>query len=87
MVEFRQEDDALDLPYRFPNPQQEAARRAEEFRRLTTTQRWAELVDLVAFGWKMVAASPRRRWIEQRMEEQEADAQRVQKELIRRHGR
>jgi tetrahydromethanopterin S-methyltransferase subunit G len=41
----------------------------------------------MAFGWKMVAMSPDRRAIESRMEEQEADAQRIQKELFQRYGK
>jgi hypothetical protein len=34
----------------------------------------------------MVASSPRRKLIEQRMAEEEAEAQRIQRELFRRHG-
>lgn len=76
----------MNLPYHFPDPREEAYRRAREFRQLSPTQRWAELAALMAVGWKMVAASPRRQMIEQRMDEQEADAQRIQGELFRRHG-
>ena len=77
----------MDLPYHFPDSRVEASRRAWEFRQLSTTERWSELVTLVAFGWKMVASSPRRNLIEQRMEEQEAEAQHIQRELFLRHGR
>ena len=76
----------MNLPYRFPAPREEARRRAAEFRQLSPTERWAELAAMMALGWKMVAASPRRRQIEQRMEEQEAESQRIQRELFRRHG-
>ncbi len=76
----------LNLPYRCPDPQQEDRRRAEESQQQAPRERWAELAARVAFGWKMVANSPRRRLIEQRMQEQEAQAQRIQRELFRRHG-
>ena len=76
----------MNLPYRFPDPREEACRRAQEFRQLSPTERWTELAALMAFGWKMVASSPRRHLIEQRMDEQEAEAQRIQGELFRRHG-
>ena len=77
----------MNLPYNFPDPREEAYCRAQEFRQLSPTERWAELAALVALGWKMVASSPRRQSIEQRMGEQEAEAQRIQGELFRRHGR
>ena len=76
----------MNLPYHFPDPREEAYRRAQEFRQLSPTQRWAELAALMAVGWKMVAASPRRHLIEQRMDQQEAEAQRIQGELFLRHG-
>jgi hypothetical protein len=41
----------------------------------------------MAFGWAMVASSPKRPQIEQRMAEQEEEAQDIQRELFRRHGR
>jgi hypothetical protein len=41
----------------------------------------------MAFGWKMVASSPQRHLMEQRMQEQEAEAQRIHRELFRRHAR
>jgi hypothetical protein len=76
----------MNLPYQFPDSREEAYRRAQEFRQLSPTQRWVELASLMTVGWKMVAASPRRDLIEQRMNDQEADAQRIQGELFRRHG-
>jgi hypothetical protein len=76
----------MNLPYHFPDPGEEAHRRAEEFQRLSPTQRWAEITAMMAFGWDMVASSPKRLMIEQRMAEQEAEAQRIQQELFRRHG-
>jgi len=77
----------MNLPYRFPDPREESYRRAQEFRQLSPTERWTELAALMAFGWKMVTSSPTHHLIEQRMEEQEVEAQRIQAELFRRHGR
>ena len=77
----------MTLLYRFPDPQEEARRRGQEFQQLSSSQRWQELAALMAFGRKMVAMSPDRRGIEQRMEEQEAEAQRIQKELFQRYAK
>jgi len=77
----------VDLPYHFPDSREAAYCRAQEFRQLSPTERWEELAALMAFGWSIVASSPRRHWIEQRMEEQEAASQRIQAELFARHGR
>ena len=77
----------MNLPLQFPDPLKEARRRGQEFQRLSSSERWAELAALFEFGWKMVASSPNRRIIEQRMEEQEAEAQQIQREIFRRHGR
>ena len=77
----------MNLPYDFPDPREEACRRAQEFHRLSPTERWEELAALMAFGWAMVSSSPRRAAIEQRMTEQEEEAQCIQRELFHRHGR
>lgn len=73
--------------YRFPDPQDEARSRGREFQQLSSSQRWQVLAALMAFGWKMVAMSPDRREIEKRMEEQEADAQRIQRKLFQRYAK
>jgi hypothetical protein len=77
----------VNLPWRFPDPMDEARKRAEEFQRLSPEERWRELAALMAFGWRMVKASPRRAAIEEQMDEQEREWQRIQKELFTRHGR
>jgi len=76
----------MNLPYHFPDPREEAYRRAQEFQQLSPTERWAELAAMMAFGWEMVASSPKRPMIEQRMADQEAEAQRIQRELFHHHG-
>jgi hypothetical protein len=75
------------LPFQFPDPSEEAHRRAAEFQSLNPDQRWREMAALMAFGWAMVRSSPRRADIENRMNEQEVRWQKLQQELFARHGR
>jgi hypothetical protein len=77
----------MDLPWRFPDPQEEARERAAEFQRLSPEERWREIAALMAFGWRMVRSSPRRAAIEEQMADQEREWQRIQKELFACHGR
>jgi hypothetical protein len=74
------------LPLEFPDPMEEAARRAREFQRLSPEERWREMAALMAFGWAMVRSSPQRDVIEKRMQEQELQWRKIQKELFARHG-
>lgn len=73
-------------PLTFPDPMQEARRRAEEFQRLSPEQRWREIAALMAFGWAMVKSSPHCHAIEERMRDQETRWQQIQQELFTRHG-
>lgn len=77
----------MNLPYRFPDPREEAYLRSMEFRQLSPTERWTEVAAMMALGWAMVASSRERPRIEQRMVEQEEEAQRMHRELIHRYGR
>lgn len=77
----------MDLPLKFPDPMDEAQKRAAEFQRLSPDERWREIAALFAFGWAMVKASPHRAAIEARMEQQEREWQQIQKELFARHAR
>ena len=76
----------MDLPLKFPDHHEEARKRAEEFQRLSPDERWREIAALMAFGLAMVRSSPQREAIERRMDEQEQEWRRVQKELFARHG-
>jgi hypothetical protein len=69
------------LPLRFPDPSAEARARAEEFRRLAPDGRWREITALMALGLNMAYASPRHDAITLRWEAEEAQWQRLQKEL------
>ena len=77
----------MNQPYNFPDPRAEARRRAEEFQQLSSSERWAELAAMMAFGWKMVASAPERDAIERRMADQEAASQHIQRDIFQRHGR
>jgi hypothetical protein len=76
----------MELPLKFPDPMEEARKRGEEFQRLSPDDRWREIAALMAFGLAMARSSPHREAIERRMDEQEREWQRVQKELFARHG-
>ena len=86
MLELALEDAALDLPYQFPDPQQEAVRRAREFQQLPAAKRLAAMLDTIGAGMYLRSISPQREAIDRVFLEKEAAAQRIQKELIRRHG-
>jgi hypothetical protein len=74
------------LPLKFPDRHEEMRQRCQAFQRLSPDDRWREIAALFAFGWATVKASPRRAAIEARMEEQERDWQRIQKELFARYA-
>jgi hypothetical protein len=80
------QEGASGFPFKFPNPADEAYARAQEFRRLTPEERWRQIAELMELGMNMVRNSPRRAEIEQRMEAQEAEWQRIQKEIFSQYG-
>ena len=73
-------------PLRFPDWREEAYQRAQEFQRLTPTERIQEILAMMAWGLRMVQTTPRRAAIEKIWAEQEADWQRIQKDLMVKHG-
>ena len=76
----------MNLPYRFPDPREEACRRAQEFQRLTVEERVAAMLDTIETGLYFLSVSPRRAAMDRVFLEREAACQALQKELIRRHG-
>ena len=76
----------MNLPYQFPDPREEAYRRAREFQALTVKERIADLVDTIRTGMYLLSQSPRREVLDQLYIERETAWQGLQKELIRRHG-
>ena len=75
-----------ELPLHFPDPRAEAQARAEQFRRLTSDERWGQIAALMAFGLNMAYSSPRRDAILQRWEAEEDEWRRIQKELFAKQG-
>jgi hypothetical protein len=76
----------MSLPYHFPDPREEAYRRAQEFQRLSVAARLAAMLDSIATGMFFREVSPQREAIDRVFLEREASSQGLQKELIRRHG-
>lgn len=70
----------------FPDSQEERSRRCAEFQKLSSDERFNQIVALCAFGWSMIRASPRRAEIEARMRDEEAELRRIYEELFARHG-
>jgi hypothetical protein len=75
------------LPLQFPDAFKEARARAEEFRRLSSDQRWQEIAALMAWGLKLARSSPQRAAIEKRWQAQEEEWQRIQQQLLVQHGK
>ncbi len=76
----------MDLPLKFPDHHEEARKRAAEFQRLSPDEKWQKIAELFANGWAMIKASPHRAAIEWRMEEDEKEWRRIQKELFARYA-
>jgi hypothetical protein len=76
----------MELPFKFPDPLEEAARRAEEFQRLPTHERLRQLMDVVRTAVVLLQYSPHRVTSDRLFLQREADWQRIQRELIVRHG-
>ena len=77
----------MELPYQFPDPLEEAARRGRAFQQLPADERWRQIAVMMEFGLTMARTSPRTAWVESRLEEQEAQWRRIQQELFARHAR
>jgi hypothetical protein len=71
---------------RFPNEADKIRREAETFRRLSPSERLRVLGGLMASGMKLLANSPHREAGRRLRLEQEAEWQRIQKELFARHA-
>jgi len=76
----------MNLPFRFPNEADTVFDEAQAFRRLSATDRFLTIVDLIASGEKMMAESPRRAESERSRQRQEENWQRIQRELFVSHG-
>ncbi|HKI31124.1 MAG TPA: hypothetical protein VKA46_04610 [Gemmataceae bacterium] len=77
----------MELPYRFPNEADVIRQEADAFRRLSPTERLRVILDLIASGMTLLEHSPQREAGRRLRDAQEAEWQRLQKELFARHAR
>jgi hypothetical protein len=77
----------MELPIRFPHEGDKIYEQAVSFRRRSPTDRLLALVDLIACGMTLLKESPQRDVALRLRRAQEAEWQRIQKELFARHAR
>jgi hypothetical protein len=75
-----------DLPYRFPNVADQIHEEAEQFRRLSPTDRFLTIVDTMAAAEMMLATSPHRQQMLEQCEAYEEQWRRVHQQLFAEHG-
>ena len=76
----------MELPYHFPDPLEEAARRCEEFQRLPPEERLRQLRDVIETGLITLRHSTRRKASDRLFQQREAEWRRIQQDLFVRHG-
>jgi hypothetical protein len=76
----------MELPYRFPSEADKIFEEAQAFRRLSPTERFLQILELIDFGVTMLEQSPNREAAERVRQEQEDEWQRLQKEFLARHA-
>ncbi len=76
----------MEPPYRFPSEADKIYEEAEAFRRLSPTERFLKILGLIAFGKKLMEHSPNREAAQRLRQQDEEEWQRIQKELLARHG-
>lgn len=76
----------IDLPYRFPRVADQIQEEAGEYRRLTSSERFLAIADMMVSAEMMLATSPHREQILQQCEDYERQWQRMQTELFARNG-
>jgi hypothetical protein len=76
----------MKLPYNFPDPREEAYRRAKEFQALPVKERLRDMLDTLRMGMYLLKVSPSREVIDRIFLERESRWQAIQKELFRRYG-
>ena len=77
----------MNLPIRFPSEADKIYQEALAFRRLSPPERVRAMFDMIASGMRMLETSPKRETARRLQEAQEAEWQRIQKELFARHVR
>ena len=74
------------LPIRFPDDAVQKNRAARRFRQLSSDERFAAILDLIASGEEMLASSPNRDVARRLREARERKWQQIQKELFNKHA-
>lgn len=69
--------EAIGPPLHFPDPRDEAYRRAQEFRRLSPEKRLEDLLDVIETGMFLLRQSPKRLIMDQLFLKREAEWQRI----------
>jgi hypothetical protein len=77
----------MDLPWRFPDPQDEARRRAAKFQRLPPDERIRLMLDTIESGLALIRSSPHREAIDRVHAERRREWRAIQQELFRRYGK
>ena len=76
----------MDFPYRFPPESDKIYREALAYRRLSPTERFLQILGLMACGLTMLEQSPHREAARRLRDDQKADWQRIHKEFFARYG-
>ena len=76
----------MKLPIRFPREADTIYEQAEAYRRLSPTDRLLAILDLIASGVALLRQSPDSKARESLRQAEEAEWQRLQGELFKRHG-
>ena len=76
----------MDLPLKFPDPMEEARKRAAEFQRLSPDERVRLMLDTIESGLALLQSSPNRAAIDRVTLEREREWQAIQRGLFQRHG-
>jgi hypothetical protein len=76
----------MEIPIHFPDERDKIYEAALAFRKLSPDERVLAILEVIAVGAAMIAASPNREAIERLQQEHEDAWQRAQKELFARLG-
>lgn len=83
----RERQGMMKLAIQFPSEADKIYAEAQAFRRLSPQERVRAIFDLIASGMRMLETSPKREIGRRLQEAEEAEWQRIQKELFARHVR
>jgi hypothetical protein len=78
---------SVDLKINFPDEAEKIYQDAVAFRKLTSSDRFLAILDLMSSGLTLIESSPQKEAIQRWKLAQEAEWRKIQKELFNRHGR